>query len=203
MKVLSDESIRECFDFLTQYYLVKDEVKISVAMAINEMEWKKLYTWICISRETLQEWCEDEKKRRKLSSLGMIKEADVFEYYESHMPKRTKIDPLEEWRDTSGYFCESSAIKIYLAIDEKNREILEKPFREVLRDSKWFIFLRDTKDRFINLVNLFHEMLHIIEREGHHHIFRGSSKEAEIKDTREIVFRLVKQFLRSHKSSLA
>jgi len=144
---------------------------------------------------------KDKKKREELINLGIIKEGDAFEH-ETHIRKEAKIDPREEWKKTSGWFCDSSAIKIYLAMDERNRHILERPFKEVLKGSKWFIFLKDTKDRFFNLVNLFHEMLHIIEIEGHYQIFRGSSKKAEIRDTKEIVIPLVKEFLRSHKSPL-
>lgn len=144
---------------------------------------------------------KDKKKREELINLGVIKEGDVFEH-ETHIRKEAKIRPREEWKKTSGWFCESSAIKIYLAMDEENKHILERPFKEVLKDSNWFIFLRDTKDHFFNLVNLFHEMLHILEDEGHYHIFRGSSKKAELKDTKEIVIPLVKEFLKSHKFSL-
>jgi hypothetical protein len=165
-------------------------------MAVNEREWEKIFTWIIINRDTLQEWLKDEKKREELIALGVVeKEPTVFKH-ESHIERRIKINPLEEWKETSGYFCDSSAIKIYLAMDEKNREILERPFKEVLLESKWFIFLRDTKHHLNNLANLFHEMLHIIEIEGRYHIFRGSSQADEIRDTKEIVIPLVREFLR-------
>jgi len=192
MRTLSEESISQCFDFLTEYYLIKHEVRISAAMASNEMEWKRIYTCLAVNRNVLDEWLRDEEKHKKLISLGVIKESNGFER-ETHIPEVTI--PHEEWKETSGYHLHVGYFRIYLAMDERNREILEKLSKQLSADSKWFIFLRDMKKRFWNYVNLFHEMLHIIEGEGHHHIFRGSSSEDEKRDTKEIVIPLVEKFL--------
>ena len=191
MRLLSEESISQCFNFLTEYYLIKHEVRISVAIANNDMEWKKNYTCLAVNRNILDEWLRDKEKHEKLISLGVLKEPNGFER-ETHIRKET--NPLEEWRETSGYHFHVGYFRIYLAMDKRNRNILEK-LKGISKGSKWFIFLRDMKKPFWNLVNLLHEMLHIIEDEGHYHIFRGSSSWDEKRDTKEIVIPLVKKFL--------
>jgi len=55
MKVLSEESVRECFNFTTEYYAIRHEVKTAVAISINDREWQRIFTWIFAWTSKLQE----------------------------------------------------------------------------------------------------------------------------------------------------
>lgn len=181
LKPQTKTEVQEYVSFFKEYYPI-DNLELCV-LVCKEKDFKNVYAWLREGFELMEQ---------------QARESNMFR----PPPAQIHSHDFGEAEQTA---CTVSTRTVLSLIEACTHSPNSENLKKILKGTEYFIMINDTrvlnyygeKDHdFFFLHTLFHEMLHAIEWKTNKSIFRGSALAQARRDDIEIVYPLVKQFLK-------